>query len=108
MKHKWACVLLSAFFLLFTACSSVGATRVTTERERAVATQAIGVVELAVAAGVAAGKITPEQHAIAATQITQLRELVAQSATTPTTFGDILTQVASLSLAWIPAAEAQP
>lgn len=95
--NKLASVLL---LFLLACCSSVGAMRVTTERERAVATQAIGVVDLAVSAGVAAGKITPEQNALARTQIEQLRALVAQSETTPITFADILTQIASASLAW--------
>lgn len=97
MKHAIGLFLA----LLLSACTTPP--RPSTEQERLVAHEAINVVEVAVAALHAAGKLNDDRFKLAGEQIAATRRFVDDSATTPITPSALLARVTSLSLAWIPA-----
>lgn len=86
------------------ACSSAPPTRVTTDVERSQALLAIAVVETAVVAAHAAGRIDTDSMAKATAQILELRAFVNESANTPVDVTTLLLRITNLGVAWIPPA----
>ena len=93
--------MTTASLLLLAACAA--APRVSTEGERRIATQTLDLVGIAVASMQATGQmLTPEQFALAQSQLAELRLAIAESETTPIEWTSIAARVAALAIQWLP------
>lgn len=85
--------------LVLAACTTPP--RTSTIEERAFATETLTLVETAIVAASLTGKVPAEDVALANRQLQELRDLVASSEHTPTSWSSILSRVTLLAAAWI-------
>lgn len=96
-NHSQASILAA---ILLASCSA--SPRVSTPTERQTALAALTVVDVGLAAALAAGKITPAMHVQATGQVNELRVYVMNSEHEPVQWADMFARIAALALAWVP------
>lgn len=98
---KWASI---ALFLILTACSSssssLRAPRLTTEGERAEASETLRLIETGAVAAHVAGKLKPGDLNLIIRQLGELEQVVQRSETEPVSWRSIARQIAVLAAAW--------
>lgn len=94
-------LLLAAVIASLTACSATPRTSSFQEREAANAT--LDAVELGLIAWERAGKPRPGDYAAGIETLAELRKLVVESETVPTSWSSIMRRVTLLGARWIPA-----
>lgn len=92
-----------ALCAVLASCAS--APRVSTEGERATANLWLTNIETALTVALAAQKIAPTEFQTAIGQVAELRQLVAESATQPMTWSDVLQRIVNVGVAWAIARE---
>lgn len=90
-----------AMILLLFCLSACITPRVTSQQERDAAFTALNAIEVAINTAKATGKINQAEYLLALTQASELKIMVANSATIAMSWSDLMLKLSSLSLVWI-------
>lgn len=88
-------------FALVSTQSCATPARTTTADERANLTSLLNKAELALEAAIATGAVRAEDAPHARDDVKELRKMIADSATIPTSIGDVQDEIAKLALRWV-------